>query len=238
MNQLPKNGEHIFMSPEERGQWYQTVKEEHDTHLQQFDVKLPKANSARALQLIFLRKYMGTLVHKDTISAFITNVSPNYGKDQQIRHLASDGWFVLNKGDKIRGEETPVPNGYHVLVTTEEPKPTFLFKAIKRAGRMSAQNFEQLKHVYGNRCATCGSIEGKPHLQFPTKRTELQKGHMDPNKPLTLENTIPQCQVCNQTYQDDFVFDEKGRVITVASAKPVLRSDERTKKIVLEALEK
>ncbi len=44
---------------------------------------------------------------------------------------------------------------------------------------------------------------------------------MDPFAPLTLANTIPQCQVCNQVYQDRYVFDAKGRVIAVANVDPV-----------------
>ena len=116
-----------------------------------------------------------------------------------------------------------------MLVTTESPKPSFLFKALKRAGRISAQNFDQLKITYDNRCATCGSQEGKPHFLDPSKRTQLQQGHMNPHKKLTLDNSIPQCQLCNQVYQDDYVFDIKGRVIAVASPNPVLRADENIK---------
>lgn len=197
---------------------------------------MPSRHSAKALWLIFLKKNQGKLVHKDTVSAFVGAVEPTSGKDQQVRHLAADGWFVLNKGDKIPNEEKVVPSGYHVLITTENPKPSFLYKALKRAGRISAKNFEQLKIAYDMRCATCGSQEGKPHLLEPNKRTLLNQGHMDPHKSLTLENSIPQCELCNQTYKDDYVFNEKGRVVTIASPKPVLKASKEVQQEVRKAL--
>lgn len=225
MKTIEKSGAHIYMSPNEIDDWYKKLNDEHNTNLSQYGVKFPGKGSAKALWLIYLRKYQGNMVHKDTISAFIQSVNPGAGKDQQVRHLASDGWYVLNKGDKLPGREDVVSSGYHVLVTTENPKPSFLFKALKRAGRISAKNFEQIKATYNNRCATCGSQEGKPHFLEPNKRTEIHQGHMNPHKSLTLDNSIPQCQVCNLVYQDDYVFDHKGRVIAIASLRPVLRAE-------------
>ena len=234
--QLPIQGQHIYMSPEEIDRWWSIVEQEYNTHLKQYHVELPRKGSSGALWLVFLKKNEGKLVHKDTISAFVNSVNQKSGKDQQVRHLASKGWYVLNKGDKLPKEEKIVQSGYHLLVTTESPKPSFLFKSLKRAGRISAQNFDQLKITYDNRCATCGSQEGKPHFLDPSKRTSLQQGHMNPHKALTLENSIPQCQLCNQVYQDDYVFDVKGRVIAVASAKPVLKADKEVIKEIKEFL--
>ena len=154
-----------------------------------------------------------------------------------MRHLAAKGWYILNTGDKLLGENEVVDKGYHILITTENPKPNFLWKALKRAGRISAQNFEQLKVAYDFRCATCGSQEGKPHLLEQSKRTKLQQGHMNPQFSLTLKNSIPQCQLCNQVYQDDYVFNEKGRVISVASPNPVLRADKKVREEILKVLE-
>jgi hypothetical protein len=215
------------MSPDEIESWYQKLETEYGTNLSQYGVKFPRRNTAQALWLIYLRKYQGKLIHKDTISSFVETVNPKAGKDQQVRHLASSGWYILNKGDKLPDEKETVESGYHILVTTENPKPTFLFKALKRAGRIAAKNFGQLKAVYGFRCATCGSPEGKPNFLEPDKRTELHQGHMDPVQSLTLQNSIPQCQVCNGVYKDDYVFDLKGRVVALASPAAVLRSSKQ-----------
>lgn len=236
MEKVPKNGKHIYMPPANIESWYKQLETEHETNLAQYGVKFPKRNTAKAFWLIYLRKYLGKLVHKDTISSFVEKVNPKLGKDQQVRHLAADGWYVLNRGDKFPSEQVIVPSGYHILITTESPKPTFLFKSLKRAGRMAANNFGQLKAVYGFRCATCGSQEGKPNLLEPDKRTDLHQGHMNPNKQPILENSIPQCQVCNGVYKDDYVFDPKGRVIAVASPRPVLHADKEVREQIKKAL--
>jgi hypothetical protein len=236
MQRLTKEGPHIYMSPQERETWYEKLKDEYETNLSKYGVVFPAPDSQKALWLIFLRKNLGIFVHKDTISSFVHSVFPAAGKDQQVRHLAADGWYVLNRGDQLPDSKENVESGWHVLITTERPKPTFQFKSMKRAGRLSAKNFNQLKIVYDSRCATCGSQEGKPNLLEPDKSTRLQEGHMDPHKELTLDNTIPQCQVCNQIYQEDYVFDKKGRVVAVASVKPVLRADKNVKEEIKKVL--
>ncbi len=237
MKKLDKHGEYTSMPLSEIEKWYKQLNKEYTLNLSKYGVKLPKRNSIKALWLIFLRKNKGTLVHKDTISSFVASIKPNAGKDQQVRHLASDGWYILNKGDKIPDKKSTVPSGYHVLITTESPKPTFLFNSLKRAGRIAAKNFNELKAVYGFRCASCGSKEGEPHFLEPDKKTQLQQGHMNPSKPITLDNLIPQCQICNQAYQDDFVFDIKGRVVAVASVKPVLKAEKEIQDEIFKELQ-
>lgn len=225
------------MSPEEIDEWYDRIKSEHEMFLSKYGVKLPARNSAEALWLVFLRKHLGKAVHKDTISSFVHTVRVDFGKDQQVRHLAEKGWYVLNKGEKIPNSEDLVVSGYHVLFSMESPKPTFIFKSLKRAGRIGARNFEELKAVYDFRCATCGSKENCPNFLEPDKKTTLQRGHMNPHKSLTSENTIPQCQVCNGIYLDDYVFDEKGRVKAVASVRPVLRSEREVQEEIKKKLQ-
>ena len=36
---------------------------------------------------------------------------------------------------------------------------------------------------------------------------------MDPRKELSMENVIPQCEICNQQYKNKAIFNEKGYVI-------------------------
>jgi hypothetical protein len=236
LEKVPLTGNHIYMSPQEIDDWYGRLSAEWETYLKEYDVKMPDRKAYSALWLIFLRKHLGRLVHKDTIADFVISVRPRAGRDQQVRHLAARGWYVLNKGEKLPQDDDVVPSGYHVLVSVEQPKPDFLWKALKRAGRIAARNFEQLKAVYAWRCASCGSQEGKPHLLMQNRRTKLQQGHMDPRKKLTLENSIPQCQVCNRVYKDDYVFDEKGRVIAVAGIGPVSRAAEEVQAKIREWL--
>lgn len=236
IEKLPVQGDHIYMSREEIDQWWNILVTEHATYLEQYGIKLPQMDTARALQLIYLKKYEGKLVHKDTISAFVGTIIKDAGKDQQVRHLGSSGWYILNKSDKIQNSEEIVPSGYHILITTESPKPSYLNKQLKRAGRMSAVNFNQLKVVYNSRCATCGSPEGRPNFQSPDTRTILQQGHKNPHHALSLENSIPQCQFCNQVYKDNYVFDDKGRVRAVASIAPVVSAEKSVRDDIYQAL--
>jgi len=179
---------------------------------------------AKELQLIFLYKHLNCLVHKDLVSEFVRKHIPNAALDQQVRHLGSQYlWYVLNKGAKIPNADEKVPSGYNYLFSIELANPIAVAMALKRTGRIGARNFSELKVAYGNRCATCGIEEGKKDVRNE-EIVVLQQGHMDPRKSLTLDNTIPQCQYCNQTYKDYFVFNEYGRVVAVNNPLILLKS--------------
>ena len=225
MKKLELTGSHVYMSPEEIEKRYAFLKTQHSIYLKKFKVQMPSRNTAKALWLVYLYKHIGVLVHKDTISRFCQSVNPSLGQDQQVRHLASSGWYVLNKGEKIPNEPDVVPSGYNVLISTEDAKPSYILASMRRMERIKAETFEELKASYDFRCATCGAKEGGVHDRASKTIISLQQGHMNPLKELTLENTIPQCQLCNQTYKNYFVFDENGRIKAVASYEPVLRAD-------------
>lgn len=100
-----------------------------------------------------------------------------------------------------------------VDLTTHYPS----FKPNRRSGIESA-DFEELKKEYDYKCATCGSVEGKPHNIRKNEITTLQEGHMNPALPLEIGNIIPQCQVCNRPDRDRWIYDKTGRVIAVADS--------------------
>lgn len=179
---------------------------------------------AKELQLIFLYKYLKCLVHKDVVSAFVRKHIPSAALDQQVRHLGSQYlWFVLNKGAKIPDTDEKVPSGYNYLLSIEVANPIAVASALKRTGRLGAKNFVELKLAYSSKCATCGIEEGKKDTRNE-QIVVLQQGHMNPRHRLTLDNTIPQCQYCNQTYKDYFLFNEYGRVIAVNNPLILLKS--------------
>ncbi|MCK4524698.1 hypothetical protein KAU15_07205, partial [candidate division WOR-3 bacterium] len=68
--------------------------------------------------------------------------------------------------------------------------------------------------------------------------TKLQKGHKNPNKPLTPENTIPQCQKCNRPDRNYWIYDDNGRVVSIATPRVVLKSNKKMKKEIYELLKK
>jgi len=200
------------------------------------DEEIIQSLDAKELQLIFLLKYKGSMVHKDLISAFIRKRIPTAGMDQQVRHLATQyHWNVLNKNSKIPDEDIIIPSGYHYLVSIETPNPKVMEAALKRAGRLAAKSFDDLKITYGRKCATCGIEDGKKDARMNVM-VELQQGHMNPNEKLTLQNTIPQCQYCNQTYKNHFIFNEYGRIIAVNNPEFLLQSTEKVQDEMLALL--
>ena len=64
----------------------------------------------------------------------------------------------------------------------------------------------------------------------------LQQGHMNPRLPLSLDNTIPQCQYCNQQYLDYFCFNEHGRVTAVNNPLILLKSPKSVQDEMIEVL--
>ncbi len=190
----------------------------------------------KELQMIFLYKYKKCFVHKDLVSEFVRKHKIHAGLDQQVRHLGTQCyWYVLNKGAKVPDTNEIVPSGYNYLVSTEMPNPKAIRMALKRASRSSAKSFQELKYVYDGKCATCGLEEGK--IDWRTgKKVKLQQGHMDPRKNLTLDNTIPQCEYCNQTYLDYFRFDENGRIISINNPEILLKSPKDIQEEMIEIL--
>ena len=178
----------------------------------------------KELQLIFLYKHIHCFVHKDLVSEFVRKYKPSAALDQQVRHLGTQLlWYVLNKSAKVPDKDEVVPSGYNYLVSIETPNPKAVALALKRSGRLAAKSFDDLKIVYENKCATCGIDEGKKDTRNGLV-VALQQGHMNPRKPLTLDNTIPQCQYCNQQYLDYFCFNEHGRVVAVNNPYILLKS--------------
>lgn len=191
---------------------------------------------AKELQLIFLYKYINCFVHKDMVSEFVRKFKPNAALDQQVRHLGTQlFWYVLNRGAKVPDKDTKVPSGYNYLVSIETPNPKAVATALKRTGRLAARSFEELKLVYDCKCATCGIEEGKKDTRNGLI-VSLQQGHMNPRKALTLNNTIPQCQYCNQQYLDYFLFNEYGRVVAVNNPLILLKSPKDVQDEMIEVL--
>jgi len=209
---IPKETE-LNISDQECQEIYNKLYKIWQDNLEVFDVRMPQQGSAMAYWLIALYKHKEQALHKDTISRFTQSKIPNAGQDQQVRHLGGQhGWYVINTRERIPQEDQTLPSGYHCLYDPYMAKPTYILQMHKRKGRIAAENWEQLKASYHNKCATCGCEEGKPHRYFPDLKVTLQQGHMNPNKKLTLENTIPQCMLCNSYYLNKYSFDEYGRI--------------------------
>ena len=204
------------------------LKDIHKEHLAVHNVKLPSArhytDTNKSLWLAVLYFYKNRDVHKDEISEITRRDIPDAGADQQVRHLKRDGW---NIGDKP---------GIHRL-DPYKPSLAFINTEARRRARLGAVDFDEIKKIYGGRCATCGAREGRPDPRYGDEKVALQKGHQNPDMSGdNAQNIIPQCQFCNRTYKDDFVFDDKGRVRAVASIRPVKRASENVQRKILKWL--
>jgi len=194
--------------------------------------KKDKSYHKMPLVLVFLSMHIGEPIHVQRLDSFVRK---HLGKeiDVQARHIYGNryGFHVLSSKKKDIGMEhiKAGRSGALKLVDLQTAHPNFRPRA-RNSGELDDEAWELLKKRFGNRCATCGSLEGQPHLHEPSKRTVLTKGHMDSDEPLSPNNTIPQCQYfCNAHYRDKFTFDDKGRVRHLYDGKFILRSKEQTK---------
>lgn len=232
----------IKMTDSEICNIYSLIANYHEKYLKKHGVKLPslkKINglfSKDVLTLVYLaREYPNTkTISKAELTQFIQLYYPNVTDVQQARLLAAQkGWFILSgtRNDNTSQELKP---GEYKLKTLEDFYPGF--KAERREANFTGDYWENLKKLYGYKCACCGSVEGKKHRYMKSVITKLQKGHMNPNKPLEEGNIIPQCEICNRADRNYWIYDEKGRVIQIANEKVIDSCSEQIKKKIYERL--
>ncbi len=205
---------------------YDLIKKYHYKYLESSGVILPRLKSADgkyvkdSLVLIKLAEgYPDTkIVSKKELTEFVKIYFPEVTDVQQARHLSMQkGWNILSstRGDSLAFD---FPKNSYKLVDLKTTYPGFNLK--RRLGYDGS--FSDIKKIYNNRCATCGSEEGKAHLHRKSVITILQKGHLDPSLPLD-KNIFPQCQICNRADRNRWIYDKTGRVIGVANSNDGLR---------------
>jgi len=194
---------------------YNKLKKEYEKNLKSKGIKLPELRKngvyiKDAIVLCCLYKYIGKGVSKDELTRIVRNYFPNTTDVQQARHLGKQkGWYIASGHRGDVGVE--IANNEYCLVNLKETYPGFHATSGPRGAR-GGNDFQALKEKFENRCATCGSTEGKPNFLNKNVITKLEESHMNPSLPLSLQNMIPQCQECNGAYLDKFIFDGNGRV--------------------------
>lgn len=230
------------MTDEEIIATYNLIKDYHKKFLAEYGVHLPnlKKNNGKyvkdALALVYLaQRYPNTRpVSKHELTTFMRLYYPETVDVQQPRHLANThGWYVLS-GTRHDISSIELNGGYYQLKTLEKPYDKFTPERRKKL--INSDDWESLKKNYGYRCACCGSKEGEPHRYWENTITKLQKGHMDPRKPLKLGNIIPQCEKCNRPDRNYWVYDEYGRVINIANASIIDKCSGELKEEIFEKL--
>lgn len=167
-------------------------------YLKDKNVKLPKDGTWGRKTLEHLYKNLNKWVSKQNL---IENIGYNGPDLQAPRHLSSDGWYIEQDY-----------KGNYKLKNIKQTFPSWI--SDKRNTDISINSWKELKQKYKNKCATCGSKERELH-NHTNKQTKLEKGHKDPEKSLTIKNTIPQCNYCNKRFKDIYKFDNYGLPIAI-----------------------
>lgn len=236
-----------FTQPSEIQRLYSELKVEHATYLEEHGVKIPplfkrqsaadkKAGKAPVyhglgLQLVVHYAYVGNLIHSEAINAYIQAMIPGSSGDQQPRHLQYPpyGWDLrLNgKANNMWIDRHPVEHRCTGLASTQHPWKHFAKKMKKRRSVSSTGDWwHDLLRQYNHCCASCG------------EPGQLEKGHKDPNEPLTPDNTIPQCAGCNNYYSDDAILNDEGRIVAVNSYRFVKNVSDDVKRQIWVELKK
>lgn len=231
----------MYLQDNEIMNLYAELSNYYEKYLEEFGVILPKLKfkgqyTKNALILIYLYANFRKRVSKTELTDFLSKYGLESNDVQQARHLGQQaGWYIISgQRPDIECEEYGVRLGEYSLISYTKHYPNFT--NLKRKSELGEDEWEILKKRYNYRCATCGSKEGESNLHYPNKITQLQKGHMDPSKPLSFDNVIPQCESCNRQDKNNFVYNVKGRVIKIHNPQFILRSNKEIKKHMLEIL--
>lgn len=230
-------------SDEKISKLYGRIIKYHKKYLASKGVVLPSLKTGGkytkdALTLVYLAQgYPNTkIVSKRELTEFIRAYYPEVTDVQQARHLAAQkGWFIIS-GTRKDNTSYSIKSGEYKLVSLKEHYPGFT--AEKRRTDINLVTWESLKRQYDYRCACCGSKEGEPHRYWKNTKTVLQQGHKDPRKALKPGNIIPQCEKCNRPDQNYWIYDDKGRVVSIANEAIIDSCDEEIQKAIYARLYK
>ena len=183
-----------------------------ESNLKRSDVSWP-TGEARKLALLALYDNFNTPISQDEIAIWIANNGGRY--DRQARHLAADGWYIVSGNRRSTRMECSqdLNRDQLMLVSVEEPNPIWVKQLqTSRNWEMSKGDWEEKLQVFeraGRGCAICGR-----HFAF------YDQGHLDIQKPYTIDNIVPNCVECNnwaQARKLSFHFNSKTLV-----ARPIL----------------
>ena len=182
---------------------YEHIYKLYNNNLKVLRVKLPGPKTKLGCALCCLYDNIGSPIHIDNIKHYVINHGHTLtGTDPlQVRHLSTQCGFNIIKDGKYK----------HILLDLENRSPKF--RPERRNISLSNDIWSQMLTDYNHMCVNCGSRNGEPLRWNPNQTTSLQQGHMDPRQPLTENNTIPQCQWCNQQYLNKAIFNCRGAVI-------------------------
>lgn len=192
------------------------------SNLKKEKVTLPAIDTGRAIDLTYCFLHLGEIYREEDMRKYYEKLT-GINTWRQPRHLGTQfGWNHFIGGETL-------PNGYKLKNGEFCLWDVNNCKAGYNPDRrlkdpITNEEFEELKKRHNYCCANCGDREGTFSHNCPSKIVKLQKGHMDPNKPLTIHNCIPQCQCCNQGSINDWKYRKDGSIYTVNRPEVVMRN--------------
>jgi hypothetical protein len=169
------------------------MKSQWSDSLEKIGVSWP-TGKARRLALLALCSKFNTPMSQDDIAKWVSDQGGRY--DRQARHLAADGWYIVSGNRRsTRMQYSPkLKRDQLMLVSVEKANPIWL-KELQNSRKwaMSEDEWEKKLRVFkeaGRGCAICGR-----HFAF------YDKGHLDIQKPYTIDNIVPNCIECNNWAQ-------------------------------------
>ena len=195
---------------------YKFIQYYYNKYLKDHGCKLPseKSNIAKALEYLYINIKKEININ-GIKSYFKDNKETKIDSDTiQVRHLGLQyGFNLLKGGDNIKTShfELKIKKSHYCLFNLKKQYPSFCCD--KRKLNVDKFSWIGIKRSYNDKCVNCGSEENDVMRWNKNKITVLQYGHMDPRKPLTINNVIPQCSICNQQYKNKAIFNKRGFVI-------------------------
>jgi hypothetical protein len=172
----------------------------------------PKAYNITGLSIVYFYLNLRKIVTKESLVLFLRRHGCCKIHSPNPRHFGmQNGFMFLVKNSFHPQYRRLLQPGEYCLYSITKAHPNF--ECNHRKEKVTKCGFEALRAQFSHRCAVCGSSEGQANLKNSAVRTVLERGHMHPRKPLTVANCIPICTVCNQVYQDRFVFNKRGIIV-------------------------
>lgn len=182
------------------------------------NVKIPRlmmggSYTMSALMLVFFYSHMGKVKTIADLKTFLVE-NGCHNLNPQPRHLGLQYGFLFLVQNGIHPRlDHPLRQGQYCLLHLRSAHPSALLGHRDKKTQLTSTQFAQLRAHYDDRCAVCGSKHGEPHYKNALLCTTIERGHADPRKPLTLQNCIPMCRLCNGAYKDKAVFNSRGLVV-------------------------
>lgn len=173
------------------------------------------------LSIVFFFHNFRKIVHIRQLAHFLRSHKCCIHSNPNPRHFGMQYgfYFLINNSYHPKNRQILKP-GQYCLYSIAKPHPNAIHKHRNTDQHLNnPHTWTALKKAYDYRCAHCGSIEGQHNLKNKLIITQIEKGHMNPNKPLDIDNCIPICTLCNHVYKDTYIFNKNGFIVDINQNK-------------------